>query len=205
MCSCWSCCDGVPVAEAWLPPLLAMSAARLQKDGTIVVGVTYCMLGSKVGITERVYGVRSLRPRGALPMLVAGLRLATLSCIRKVALGTPASRRSSLGGFIWSRNMADSGKAAAAGAEGQPPVVKTEKQLKKEAQKNAKLAKYNEKMAKQKAQGAAGEVTSISFTNTHCLSHTHRRRKRNKSQRSRWLLSPTTSLPLLGRRKVRLP
>ena len=53
--------------------------------------------------------------------------------------------------------MADNGSAARApeaAADGQPPVVKTEKQLKKEAQKNAKLAKYNEKMAKQKVQGA---------------------------------------------------
>ena len=55
--------------------------------------------------------------------------------------------------------MADSSKASAGAAEEaqeSQPVVKTEKQLKKEAQKNAKLAKYNEKMAK-KSQ-AAGEV-----------------------------------------------
>ena len=59
--------------------------------------------------------------------------------------------------------MADNGSAARApeaAADG-PPVVKTEKQQKKEAQKNAKLAKYNEKMAKQKAQGAE-EVKAIS-------------------------------------------
>ena len=67
--------------------------------------------------------------------------------------------RSSLGGFGWSRNMADSSGKTAAGAQQEPgqPVVKTEKQLKKEAAKNAKLAKYHEKMAMQKAQNA-GEV-----------------------------------------------
>ena len=84
------------------------------------------------------------------------LRLATQGCIRKVTV-VVSSWRSSLGGFGWFRNMADSGKATAGAQEAGQPVVKTEKQLKKEAQKNAKLAKYNEKMAKQKAQNA-GEV-----------------------------------------------
>ena len=96
----------------------------------------------------------SLRPRGDSLMLVAGLRLATRGCLRKVDLTALKSTPRSFG---WTRNMADSSKAAAAGAA--EPVIKTEKQLKKEAQKNAKLAKYNEKMAKQKVQ-TAGEVNS---------------------------------------------
>lgn len=83
-----------------------------------------------------------------------------------------SSWRSSLGGFGWFRNMADSGKATAGAQEPGQPVVKTEKQLKKEAQKNAKLAKYNEKMAKQKAQNA-GEV----------------------KKRLKQIASPTTPLP----------
>ena len=85
------------------------------------------------------------------------LRLATRGCIRKVAVSW---WRSALGGFGWSRNMADSsGKTATSAGAQEPggPVVKTEKQLKKEAAKNAKLAKYHEKMAMQKAQNA-GEV-----------------------------------------------
>ena len=98
----------------------------------------------------------SLRPRGDSLMLVAGLRVATRGCIRKVDLTALKSTPRSFG---WTRNMADSSKAAAGAAEPGQPVIKTEKQLKKEAQKNAKLAKYNEKMAKQKAQ-TAGEVNS---------------------------------------------
>ena len=58
--------------------------------------------------------------------------------------------------------MADSGKTAAGAQEPGQPVVKTEKQLKKEAAKNAKLAKYHEKMAMQKAQNA-GEVKQGSY------------------------------------------
>ena len=49
-----------------------------------------------------------------------------------------------------------------------PPVVKTEKQLKKEAQKNAKLAKYNEKMAKQKAR-TSEEVRRSSMNLRLCI------------------------------------
>jgi valyl-tRNA synthetase len=83
--------------------------------------------------------------------------IATRGCIRKVAVSW---WRSSLGGFGWSRNMADSSGKTAAGAQQEPgqPVVKTEKQLKKEAAKNAKLAKYNEKMAMQKAQNAGEQA-----------------------------------------------
>ena len=51
--------------------------------------------------------------------------------------------------------MADSGSAANGQATGDDvPKPKTEKQLKKEAQKNAKMAKYNEKMAKKQEGGA---------------------------------------------------
>ena len=89
-------------------------------------------------------------------MLAAGLRLATRGCIRKATVDlTPL--RGTLHGSGWVRSMADSGKTAAGATESGEPVVKTEKQLKKEAQKNAKLAKYNEKMAKQKGQ-TTGEV-----------------------------------------------
>lgn len=84
------------------------------------------------------------------------LRLATVSCVRKLSVEVSAFRNS-LRGSLWTRSMADSAKEAT-GAEGNgKPVVKTEKQLKKEAQKNAKLAKYNEKMAKKAAQ-SSGEV-----------------------------------------------
>lgn len=51
--------------------------------------------------------------------------------------------------------MADSGSASNGQAAGtDAPKPKTEKQLKKEAQKNAKMAKYNEKMAKMQEGGA---------------------------------------------------
>lgn len=59
---------------------------------------------------------------------------------------------------------AGSADAAAAGQ----PVVKTEKQLKKEAKKNAKLAKFNEKLAQQKVQTTeeviAGRTVPNRFT-----------------------------------------
>lgn len=75
-------------------------------------------------------------------MLLLVSRPALTSCVRKFFVDIGSTVR----GFYSVRSMADN-SAAATG----PPVVKTEKQLKKEAQKNAKLAKYNEKMAKQKA------------------------------------------------------
>ena len=111
---------------------------------------------SRVEITE-IYGRRLLHPRG--PMLVAGLRLATPGSVRKPFVDLSAFRNS-LRGFGGARTMADDGKTAPSAEEPAAPVVKTEKQLKKEAQKNAKLAKYNEKMAKQKAQNT-GEVDSV--------------------------------------------
>lgn len=76
-------------------------------------------------------------------------RLALTGGVRKFFVEISSTVR----GFHGARSMADNCAAAGAAdaAATGPPVVKTEKQLKKEAQKNAKLAKYNEKMAKQKA------------------------------------------------------
>ena len=86
------------------------------------------------------------------------LRLATVSCVRKLCADL-SPFGSCLRGSVWARSMADSAEPAAGAPGDREPVVKTEKQLKKEAQKNAKLAKYNEKMAKKAAQ-TAGEVAS---------------------------------------------
>ena len=144
-----------------------------------------------------------------LPMLVWGLRLATQGCTRKVVVDS-AARRSSLGRFGWTRNMADSGNTAAGAQEAGQPVVKTEKQLKKEAQKNAKLAKYQEKLAKQKAQ-TAGEVKNPPSHNPpppppppspSVPLNCRQSQRRSQLARRQCPPSPMTSPPLPERRRV---
>ena len=146
------------------------------------------------------------------PMQVAGSRLATWGCVRNCRY---SELFVALRGSGWTRNMADSGKTSAGAAEeaaGGQPVVKTEKQLKKEAQKNAKLAKYNEKMAKQKNK-ATGEVCCgppwpHPACPLSCLVYLRCRPQREKRRiqllRKLRPLVPTTSLHRLEIRKVSL-